>query len=244
MNAPTLTVVTVVYNDEAHIARTVESVLAQDYPAIEYVVVDGASSDGTLAAVEPWRARIAHVLSEPDRGIYDAMNKGIRLATGEFILFMNSGDVFASSTAVSAAMADVASGRDQVIFGRWVRRARGQPDQPCAPDLSVGRFNHQAVLYSRAIHRWHGEYLSIRGLSTADYFFFATLLASPAVDCRTSDTTLAIIDIDGLSSGLQTFSQKYAADYLCGRTSGLKLIAILALHPLYSSLKRLLRGAR
>lgn len=244
MSAPTLTVVTVVYNDAAHIARTVESVLAQDYPALEYLVIDGASTDGTLAAIEPWRARIGQVLSEPDRGIYDAMNKGVRLASGEFILFMNSGDVFASTAAVSAAMRDVASGREQVIFGRWTRRAGGQPDRPCAPDLSVGRFNHQAVIYSRAIHHWHGEYLSIRGLSTADYLFFATLFDSPAVECRTSEAMLATIDIDGLSSGLQTFSQKHATDYLCGRTSRARLIAVLALHPLYSALKRLLKRPR
>lgn len=242
--SPTLTVVTVVRNGAAHIARTVESALAQDYPALELVVVDGASTDGTLAALAPWRTRLAQLVSEPDRGIYDAMNKGLRLATGEFVVFMNCGDVFASPTAVSAVMADVAGGREQVVFARWARRVQGKPDLACTPDLAAGFFNHQAVVYSRAIHRWHGDYLSVPGLSTADYLFFATLLDSPAVQCRTSDTLLAVIDVDGLSSGLQTFSQKHAADYLVGRTSRLKLAAVLLLHPLYSMLKRWLRGRR
>jgi hypothetical protein len=120
----------------------------------------------------------------------------------------------------------------------------GRPDLVCSPDLASGRFNHQAVVYSRAIHRWHGEYLSIPGLSTADYLFFATLLDSPDVACRTSDALLAVIDVDGVSAGLQTFSQKHAADYLTGRTSRLRLAAVLLLHPLYSTLKRRLRGRR
>ena len=244
MNRPTLSVVTVVRNGADRIARTVESVLAQDYPSIDYVVVDGASTDGTLEKLEtgPWRGRIARVLSEPDRGIYDAMNKGLQLATGEFVLFMNCGDVFASATAVSAVMADVKSGGDQIVFARWARRVAGRADLICAPDLASGRFNHQAVVYSRSIHRWHGDYLSVPGLSTADYMFFATLLDSPDVAYRTSDALLAVIDVDGMSAGLQTFSQKYAADYLLGRTSRLRLAAVLLLHPVYWALKRRLRG--
>lgn len=244
MTRPTLTVVTIVRNGAPQIARTVESVLAQDYAALDYVVIDGASTDGTLAALEPWRARIAQVLSEPDHGLYDAMNKGLRLATGEFVLFMNCGDVFASPTAVSEVMAGVESGRDQVVFARWARRVAGCPDRVLAPDLAAGLFNHQAVVYSRAIHRWHGEYLSIAGLSTADYLFFATLFDSPRVACRTSDALLAVIDVDGVSAGLHTFSQKHAADYLVGRTGRLTLAAVLLLHPAYSTLKRWLRGRR
>ena len=244
MTRPTLTVVTIVRNGAPQIARTVESVIAQDYAALDYVVIDGASTDGTLAALEPWRARIAQVLSEPDRGLYDAMNKGLRLATGEFVLFMNCGDVFASPTAVSEAMAGIESGLEQVVVARWARRVAGQPDRVLAPDLATGLFNHQAVVYSRAIHRWHGEYLSVAGLGTADYLFFATLFDSPDVACRTSDALLAVIDVDGVSAGLHTFSQKHAADYLIGRTSRLKLAAVLLLHPAYSTLKRWLRGRR
>jgi len=240
MTSRVVTVVTVVYNDAAHIARTVESVLAQDYPALEYVVVDGASSDGTLAAIEPWRARIDRLVSEPDRGIYDAMNKGVQLATGEFLVFMNSGDVFARPTALSEAMDAMGAGGEQVAFGGWVRRGGPRGDVVCRPDLARGLFNHQAVLYSRSIHRWHGEYLNIRGLTTADYLFFATLFDSPRVECRTIAAQIAVIDVGGVSSGLQTLSQKYAADYLCGRTTRLRLLAVLLLHPIYSRLKRMI----
>jgi hypothetical protein len=160
------------------------------------------------------------------------------------VLFMNCGDVFASATAVSAVMRDMARSGEQVIFARWARRVSGRPDRVCAPALEQGLFNHQAIVYSRAIHLWHGEYLSVAGLGTADYLFFATLLDSPAVTCRTSDVLLAAIDVDGVSAGLHTFSQKHATDYLIGRTSRLGLAAVLLLHPPYSTLKRWLRGRR
>jgi glycosyltransferase involved in cell wall biosynthesis len=74
------------------IAYTIESVLGQTYPHIEYIVVDGASTDGTLDVIERYRERIAKVISEKDKGIYDAMNKGLKLATGDYVLFLNSGD--------------------------------------------------------------------------------------------------------------------------------------------------------
>ncbi|MEP6502257.1 MAG: glycosyltransferase family 2 protein [Betaproteobacteria bacterium] len=244
MSAPLLTVVTVVFNGATQIARTIESVLEQDCALIEYVVIDGGSRDGTLSIVDRYRDRIHTIVSEPDRGIYDAMNKGVRAATGEFLLFMNCGDVFAGPGAASAALREIRAGTQQVAFGGWVRRAEGNADTPCRPDLARGLFNHQATIYSRAIHAWHGDYLSIRGLTTADYLFFATLFDSPRVECRVLGTTLAVIDVSGVSAGLQTLSQKFAADYLCGRTSRVRLVAILALHPLYSTLKTLWRRFR
>jgi glycosyltransferase involved in cell wall biosynthesis len=238
---PRVSVVTVVYNDEANIAATLDSVLAQDYEAMELVVIDGGSKDRTRDIVSSYAPRLAHVVSEPDRGIYDAMNKGVRAARGQFVLFMNSGDVFASTHAISSAMAAARPDTEQALFGGWLRRSGTRPDVRCRPDLARGLFNHQAVLYSRSIHAWHGEYVTVRGLTTADYLFFATLHADGRVDCREIDADIAAIDIRGVSGGLQTFSQKHAVDYLCGRASRMRLLAVLGLHPLYFRLKSLLR---
>lgn len=239
--APLVTVVTVVQDGDSQIATTIESILAQDYAALDLVVIDGGSRDRTREIVAGYQPRLAHFVSEPDRGIYDAMNKGIRAARGEFILFMNCGDVFAHCGALSAAMASAQPGTEQALFGRWVRRAAGAADLPCRPILERGLFNHQAVLYSRSIHAWHGEYVTARGLTAADYLFFTTLLVTGRVDCREIDAEIAIIDVTGVSAGLQTFSQKHAVDYLCGRTSRVRLLAVLALHPLYACLKKWLR---
>ena len=94
---PTISVVTVCYNSERTIRRTLESVRGQTYGNIEYVVVDGGSTDGTLAVLDEYRHVIAKFVSEPDSGVYDAMNKGVRMATGDWIHILNSDDFYAAS---------------------------------------------------------------------------------------------------------------------------------------------------
>lgn len=96
-----ITIITAVYNGAEHIASCIESVLGQDYPDIEYIVIDGASKDTTLEIVQQYAHRIAHIVSEPDRGMYDAMNKGLRLATGDIIGILNSDDFYADATILS-----------------------------------------------------------------------------------------------------------------------------------------------
>jgi glycosyltransferase involved in cell wall biosynthesis len=96
-----VSIITVCYNRKATIAQSVESVLNQDYPNIEYIVIDGNSSDGTQAVVESYSDKISHYVSEPDKGMYDAINKGLRLASGDIVGLMHSDDVFYDSNVVS-----------------------------------------------------------------------------------------------------------------------------------------------
>lgn len=96
-----ISVVTVVRNSIGTIEATLQSVLSQRYPDVEHIVVDGASSDGTLDIIQQYRPLVARVVSEPDQGIYDAMNKGLRLGTGEVIGFLNADDVYADNTVLS-----------------------------------------------------------------------------------------------------------------------------------------------
>lgn len=101
MKKPKVTVVTVVRNAEAALRATAESVLSQTYPDIEYVIIDGASTDGTADYARSLGDKVDILVSEPDKGIYDAMNKGIRLSSGEWIIFMNAGDKFYSADTVA-----------------------------------------------------------------------------------------------------------------------------------------------
>ncbi len=119
-----VSIVTVCFNSAATVEDTIRSVREQEYERIEHVIVDGGSTDGTVDIVKKYNGRIKKFISEPDEGIYDAMNKGLHLAQGEVIAFLNADDVYASPTVVSdvaAAMcADYADGvyGDLVYVGR------------------------------------------------------------------------------------------------------------------------------
>ena len=91
---PKFSIITVTYNAEAVLEDTIQSVISQTYHHVEYIIIDGASKDRTLAIAERYRDRITLLVSEPDKGLYDAMNKGIHLATGDYLCFLNAGDSF------------------------------------------------------------------------------------------------------------------------------------------------------
>jgi glycosyltransferase involved in cell wall biosynthesis len=98
-NNPVVTIITVCYNCSDTIAATVQSVLNQDYKPIQYLIIDGASTDGTLEIINKYRENIDQVISERDSGIYDAMNKGLQYVKGDIVYFLNSGDqLFAADT--------------------------------------------------------------------------------------------------------------------------------------------------
>ena len=96
-----VSIITVSYNSGRTIEATIRSVLAQDDVDIEYIIIDGGSKDNTLDIVEKYKNRISHVVSEPDGGIYDAMNKGVRLASGELVGILNSDDTYAYPTVIA-----------------------------------------------------------------------------------------------------------------------------------------------
>jgi glycosyltransferase involved in cell wall biosynthesis len=118
--APKVSIVTVCYNSEATVRDTVESVLAQDYPNIEYIVIDGASTDATMQILEEYRDRIDVLISEPDNGIYDAMNKGILASSGEFVGMINSDDFYSDSVVISDLMRAVRTSGADAVFADLV----------------------------------------------------------------------------------------------------------------------------
>jgi hypothetical protein len=147
--SPMVTVITVVYNAVDHIQQTIDSVAEQSYSNVEYIVIDGASSDGTSATLKANEAHIDQLVIEHDDGIYDAMNKGLALASGFYVNFMNAGDTFASATVLN----EIFEGRTEfpdVIYGdRFYVHKDGRKElrEANQPESMFSRmpFGHQAA---------------------------------------------------------------------------------------------------
>lgn len=157
---PELSVITVVYNNVRDIERTMCSVLNQTYTNIEYIIVDGLSNDGTLQVIEKYKDRVSQFISEKDKGIYDAMNKGLTIATGDYVMFMNSGDEFYDTDTVkyvfaTTADADIYYGETEMMndAGESLGQRRHKaPQQFTWRSFKYGMsIGHQAIYIRRTL---------------------------------------------------------------------------------------------
>lgn len=144
-----ISVITICFNSAATIVDTVESVLGQTHPEVEYLLVDGASKDATLDKLAPYRERLAGLLSEPDQGIYDAMNKGLRLATGDVVAILNSDDLYAHPEVLSKVASVFATTGADCVYGDL--------NYVSATDLQQVVRNWRSGAYQRGQFRqgWH-----------------------------------------------------------------------------------------
>ena len=128
-----VSVVTICYNAKTVIERTIQSVLNQTYSDIEYILIDGGSTDGTVEIIKQYSHRISSWVSEPDHGIYDAMNKGVMRATGEWIHFLNAGDVYHDHDVLEnfvpkiSATTDIAYGDTLYVFSMTTKVRKALP---------------------------------------------------------------------------------------------------------------------
>jgi glycosyltransferase involved in cell wall biosynthesis len=141
IDSPVISVITVCYNSATTLERALQSVADQDWPKVEHIVIDGGSTDGTAVILERFRSRLAHVVSEHDKGIYDAMNKGLDRASGDIICFLNADDQYESAHVLARVAAQMSEHKldallgDVVFFhendpGRTVRRYRSDRFSP------------------------------------------------------------------------------------------------------------------
>ncbi len=221
---PFVSIITVCRNAADPLRLTAASVLAQDYPYLEYLVVDGASTDETpqyLAALQTDCAarNIAfRAVSEPDAGIYDAMNKGTRMATGEWICFMNAGDSFPQPDVVGRVFAPSHDfEQTAVIYGNvWLHKSFGKVEMKPKPLSLLERkmaFCHQACFVRRTLALARPFDLQYR--LAADYAFFHQLYHEGA-RFTYIDLALAVFEGEGGSSS----QQKNAVRRECARISG------------------------
>lgn len=124
MNNPEVSIITVCYNAVNTIEQTICSVLGQNYNKIEYIIVDGHSDDGTINIIKKYENKLAKFISEPDKGLYDALNKGILISNGDWIGILNCGDVFCTSSTISNIFNSDISNNIGVIYGNSLEICR------------------------------------------------------------------------------------------------------------------------
>jgi glycosyltransferase involved in cell wall biosynthesis len=122
-------IITVTYNAAQWLERTIQSVISQSYSPVQYIIIDGNSTDGTLDIIEKYQSAIAYCVSEPDGGLYDAMNKGLKLASGDYVWFINAGDTLYSKDTVQEIVNTLNTGNlPEIIYGETeIVDAQGSP---------------------------------------------------------------------------------------------------------------------
>lgn len=193
-----VSVVTVCFNAVNEIERTIISVLNQTYTDIEYIVIDGGSTDGTKDIIHKYQHRIARYISEPDKGIYDAMNKGIDLATGEWINFMNAGDCFVSENVIANVAPALQGGHDIVfgntimVNGRHMKLSKGQLNPDRFPKIG-----HQSSFVKTSLMK--ENHYNTRYIISADFDFLYKMYKE-GKDFFYIDTEVVLYNMDGMSS--------------------------------------------
>ncbi len=168
-----VSVVTVCYNSVRVIERTIKSVISLDYPNIEYLIIDGKSTDGTVDIIKKYNNNISMWISEPDKGVYDAMNKGVKMATGDWIIFLNAGDFFHSSNVFSDFISAI---KDDTIVAYGLIHyfthnvERDMQYIPIEKMLYLDPIPHPATMIRLSYHKEH--YFDTSFKSSGDYDFF------------------------------------------------------------------------
>jgi glycosyltransferase involved in cell wall biosynthesis len=194
-----VSVIVVVLNARDKISETLESITAQTKTPVELVVVDGGSSDGTLEIIEQFRDRISALIVERDNGIYDAMNKGIQAATGEWLLFLNAGDTFTSGDVLLRVTPALSLAHD-IVCGAFTMRWRTHEVSYRPGRLRVGIMpsSHQAVFTRRQAAVRHPFDTALR--VGADYDQLCRISAGKADPIGYTDVVIASVEGDGFSA--------------------------------------------
>lgn len=170
-----ITVITICFNCVDEIEATILSVINQTYDDIEYIIVDGGSTDGTLDIINKYAPKITKIISEPDKGIYDAMNKGVNISTGEWINFMNAGDIFCTKESIKDFfdIADVTTGNDILYGDAILIYPFGKYYKDCHPDDNYRPWEHQSMFIRTSIMKKYKYDLSYKIRADYDFIYKA-----------------------------------------------------------------------
>jgi glycosyltransferase involved in cell wall biosynthesis len=175
-NKPKISIITVVFNGEKYLEETIQSIINQTYENIEYIIIDGGSTDGTIDIIKKYEDKIDYWISKSDKGIYDAMNKGIDKASGEWINFMNAGDIFYNNNILEKVFDKNISKEIKCIYGDVLIDYDTFNTIKIAADLTKlnrgMQFSHQSLFVNSNYHKKYK--FDIQFKSAADYNFIYT----------------------------------------------------------------------
>ena len=208
-----ISVITICRNCRDDLERTVRSVVSQTYPNVEYVVVDGGSTDGTMQMLASYQECIDTLISEPDDGIYDALNKGVRAATGEWILCLNAGDTLTSNHILEDIFkSSIAPDTSFIYSDFWLCNDDGTKILRTT-DRQQGEIHHQNAIYRKRLHEQYGYYIVTHPYIVSDLLFF---LAIPAEQYQKIPTPIAFVKAGGVSDNRWCNQQAWAARVIYG----------------------------
>ncbi len=181
IDIPQITIITVCYNAEDCIATTMLSIVNQNFDNLEYIIVDGKSTDKTSIVIndiaKKYPQRDIKIICEPDHGIYDAMNKGIKAAKGEWICMMNAGDSFANNDVLSKIFSQKYPDKITFIYSDVYQAAYN--GKYFIREMKIDEKNlkiiHQGVIYRKKLHEEHGYYVVTKKIIISDYLFFLSI---------------------------------------------------------------------
>jgi len=233
-----ISIITAVYNREATVAEAIASVARQSYPGIEHLIIDGASSDGTLAAIEPFNRPTMRVVSEPDKGIYDALNKGLAMATGEIAGLVHSDDFLAHERVIEQVMAAFADPAVDAVYGDLDYVSAANPET-VVRRWKAGAFSpamlrrgwmppHPALFVRRRLWEQHGMF-DTRYRIAADYDAILRWFGSGTICAVYLPQVLVKMRTGGESNrSLGRIVLKSREDYRALRANGIGGIVALA----------------
>jgi glycosyltransferase involved in cell wall biosynthesis len=234
---PTISVITVTYNAEKTLENTILSVINQTFGDIEYIIVDGGSTDSTLDIIRKYEKKISFWISESDAGIYDAMNKGIKMANGVWINFMNSGDLFVGCNVLRNVFSAEYPDSVKFLYSDFYIRYEDDVDGDFyTADYDRGYVLHQSVIYKKELHDEYGYYLVTNKIIISDYLFFNAVNNN---FIKKIETPISINAWGGISSNPWNYKQKICADYIFGKISFCKIFILFILHSFRQIIKRL-----
>lgn len=208
---PKFSIITINFNNADGLEKTTKSILSQTFTDFEFIIIDGGSTDKSAAVMKNYQSRITYSVSEKDNGIYEAQNKGIAVAKGEYCLFLNSGDLFFSDTVLqkvfdSDLKHDVVYGNIMLAKDGLQIREKKYPSELSSYFLLVDNLAHPAQFIKRELFQKFGKY-NTKYKIAADYEFFIRVFCKCNVTTRHLPFIISVFDLSGLSADKESLAQ-------------------------------------